>query len=128
MFYLPYDPNQLFGHKSRNVSVWLMPLPSYLYCFTISSRPAYFLVIVLVADAIAAAAAGSKMAAAAISQTCSSQHLGRLRPDFLYSFVSDIAIASVFATESIVQKQTWPSDCFDVIVVIKINHDGLRMI
>ena len=36
---------------------WLMPLPPYLYCFAISSRPAYFLVIVLVADAIAAAAA-----------------------------------------------------------------------
>ena len=46
------------------------------------------------------------------------------------NFVSAIAItiASVFATESIVQKQTWPSDCFDVIVIIKINHDGWRMI
>ena len=105
-----------------------MPLPPYLLCFAISSRPAYFLIIVLVADAIAAAAAGSKMAAAAISQTCFSHHLDRLRPDFSYSFVSAIAIASMFATESIVKGQTWPSDCLDVIVVIKINHDGLRMI
>ena len=86
-----------FLAKKAAMCQWLMPLPPYLYCFAISSRPAYFLVIVLVADAIAAAAAGIKMAAAAISQTCFSHHLDRLRPDFSYSFVSAIAIASMFA-------------------------------